>query len=395
MEHVGKLLRTTIIWLLLLAALMGVIPRVRAGVRIKDITDLEGSQSNHLVGFGLVVGLNGTGSKSTFTQQVAVDMLQRFMVTTKIISDLKGDSVFKSGNIAAVMVTAELGPVARMGSRIDVTVSVLDDASSLDNGVLILTPLKGVDGVEYVVAQGPVSVGGFLFTASGGGGGTAAAAQKNHPTVGRISNGPIVVREARGKVVCDGQLKILLREPDYDTARAIAKVINDKFAGAAFTVDAGTVHIFVPHGSQPATWCRSSATSCSWRSRPIRRPVSSSTNGPAPSSRAIRCKISTVAVTHGNLAIVTNNDADRVAAVALSAGEDESLAAGATGRDRAGQHGARAGGDHDGQRFGAGAERVGRLAARHDRHFPGAQEDLVPSMRNWCSCRLGFQPDRS
>ncbi len=179
-------------------------------MRLKDITDLEGSQTNHLVGFGLVVGLNGTGSKSTFTQQVAVDMLQRFMVTTKIISDLKGDSVFKSGNIAAVMVTTELGPVARVGSRIDVTVSVLDDSSSLDNGVLILTPLKGVDGVEYVVAQGPVSVGGFLFTASGGGGGTAAAAQKNHPTVGRISNGPIVVREARGKVFCDGQLKILV-----------------------------------------------------------------------------------------------------------------------------------------------------------------------------------------
>src|SRR6202051_4594567 len=161
---------------MLLAALGALAPTARAGVRIKDITDLEGSQSNHMVGLGLVVGLNGTGSKSTFTQQVAVDMLQRFMVTTKIQADLKGDSVFKSGNISAVIVTTELGPVARVGSRIDVTVSALDDAVSLDNGVLILTPLKGVDGVEYVVAQGAVSVGGFLFAASGGGPGTAASA---------------------------------------------------------------------------------------------------------------------------------------------------------------------------------------------------------------------------
>src|ERR1700730_14565811 len=209
---------------LLLIGVLGLTPAAaRGGVRIKDITDLEGSQSNHLVGFGLVVGLNGTGSKSTFTQQVAVDMLQRFMVTTKIQADLKGDSVFKSGNIAAVMVTTELGPVARVGSRVDVTVSVLDDSTSLDNGVLILTPLKGVDGVVYVNAQGPVSVGGFLFSASGGGTGTAAAAQKNHPTVGRIANGPMVVCEARSKVVCNGQLKILLRDPDFETARAIAR----------------------------------------------------------------------------------------------------------------------------------------------------------------------------
>src|ERR1700757_4140704 len=94
-----------IVWSLVLAAIVGLSPAAaRAGVRIKDITDLEGSQSNHLVGFGLVVGLNGSGSKSTFTQQVAVDMLQRFLVTTKIQADLKGDSVFKSGNIAAVMV---------------------------------------------------------------------------------------------------------------------------------------------------------------------------------------------------------------------------------------------------------------------------------------------------
>lgn len=165
--------------LVLFAGLAGTFPtRASATVRLKDITDLEGAQSNHLVGFGLVVGLNGTGSKQTFTQQVAVDMLQRFMVTTKITADSKGENAFKSGNISAVMVTTELGPFARVGSRIDVTVSTVDDATSLDNGTLIMTPLKGVDGVDYVVAQGAVSVGGYLFSASGGGTGTAASRRR-------------------------------------------------------------------------------------------------------------------------------------------------------------------------------------------------------------------------
>jgi flagellar P-ring protein precursor FlgI len=293
---------------LLLVSILGLAPTAsQAGVRLKDITDLEGSQSNHLVGFGLVVGLNGTGSKSTFTQQVAVDMLQRFMVTTKIQADLKGDSVFKSGNIAAVMVTTELGPVARVGSRIDVTVSALDDASSLDNGTLILTPLKGVDGVEYVVAQGPVSVGGYLATASGGGPGTAASAQKNHPTVGRIANGPIVVREARGKVCCNGQLKILLREPDYDTARAIAKVINGKYLGSAFTVDAGTVHIFVP-GEQCINLVSFISDILMLEITPETpaRVVINERTGTIVAGHHV--KISAVAVTHGNLAIVTSNE---------------------------------------------------------------------------------------
>jgi flagellar P-ring protein precursor FlgI len=205
------------------------------------------------------------------------------------------------------MVTTELGPFARVGSRIDVTVSALDDATSLDNGVLILTPLKGVDGVEYVVAQGPVSVGGYLFSASGGGAGTAASAQKNHPTVGRIANGPIVVREARGKVLCNGRIKVLLREPDYDTARAVAKVINDKFTGAAFTVDAGTVNIFVP-----PELCTNMVSFISDigmleinPDTPARVVINERT-GTIVAGHHV--KIDTVAVTHGNLAIVTSNE---------------------------------------------------------------------------------------
>src|SRR5438094_461107 len=125
-----KLVLVALLWL-------GIYVAAHAGVRIKDITDLEGARSNQLVGFGLVVGLDGTGSKSTFTQQVAVDMMQRFFVSSKTISELRGDSVFKSGNISAVLVTADLGPFSRKGSRMDVTVSTLDDATSLQGGQLI------------------------------------------------------------------------------------------------------------------------------------------------------------------------------------------------------------------------------------------------------------------
>lgn len=298
-------------WSLILLCALLAVPAAHAqdGVRIKDITDLEGAQSNHMVGFGLVVGLNGTGSKSTFTQQVAVDMLQRFMVTTAI----KGDNAFKSGNISAVIVTAELGPYARVGSRIEVTVSALDDAISLDNGVLVVTPLKGLDGVEYVTAQGPVSVGGFMFTAAGGAPGTgqgfnaAAAAQKNHPTVGRVITGPIVVREARGNVVCNGQLRILLREPDANTARAIAKAINAKFIGCAYTLDAGTVNVLVPneHRTNVVSFISEFGLLEITPDTPARVVINERT-GTIVAGHNV--KISTVAVTHGNLAIVASNE---------------------------------------------------------------------------------------
>lgn len=211
--------------------------RARASVRIKDITDLEGARGNQLYGFGLIVGLDGTGSRSLFTQQVAVDMLQRMNVTAQIFTNLPSDNVLRSSNISAVMITAEIGPFARKGSRLDVTISALDDAKSLQGGTLILTPLRGADGETYAVAQGPVSVGGFLYS------GQAASVQKNHPTVGRIAGGAMVEREARGEVVCHGQLRLLLKDPDYATARAITQVINARFPGAAVTVDGGTVQI--------------------------------------------------------------------------------------------------------------------------------------------------------
>jgi flagellar P-ring protein precursor FlgI len=212
----------------------------QAGVRIKDITDLEGARSNQIYGVGLVVGLGGTGAKSLSTQQMAVDMLAKLSVNNKIVADVKNDPVYKSNNISTVMVTADLGPWQRRGSRIDVTVSILDDATSLQGGTLIFTPLNASDGEVYVTAQGPVSVGGFKFK------GDAATAQQNFPSVGRVISGGVVEREAPGKILCNGQLRLLLRDPDFATAPAVARAINDRFPYSAMSLDAGTVVVLVP-----------------------------------------------------------------------------------------------------------------------------------------------------
>jgi flagellar P-ring protein precursor FlgI len=280
----------------------------RAGVRIKDITEFEGARSNQLVGFGLVVGLNGTGGKATLTQQVAVDMLQRFKFSTKILALERGDSVFKSASVSAVMVTAELGPFARRGSRLDVTVSALDDATSLLGGQLLMTPLRGADGVDYAVAQGTINVPGFSFSVNGGvaGGGSVASAQKNHPTVGRMAGGAIVEREARGNILCEGQVRLLLRDPDYVTARSIARVINTRYPGTAFSLDAGTVQVFVPGELCSNLVCFAGEIGL----------LEVEPNGPArvvynPRTGTIvagqHVRISAAAISHGNLAVVTSS----------------------------------------------------------------------------------------
>ncbi|MBI5760054.1 MAG: flagellar basal body P-ring protein FlgI, partial [Planctomycetales bacterium] len=139
-----------------------------AEVRIKDITQVEGARGNQLYGLGLVVGLNNTGARALSTQQMAIDMLRKLDVNTTIARQSLLDNVFKSTNISAVMVTTEIPAFARKGSRLDVAVSVLDDATSLEGGTLLLSPLKGVDGEVYAVAQGQLSIGGFRVRSSGG-----------------------------------------------------------------------------------------------------------------------------------------------------------------------------------------------------------------------------------
>jgi flagellar P-ring protein precursor FlgI len=227
----------------LVIALLGVVlwpTGGEAGVRIKDITEVEGAVSNQLFGVGLVVGLSGTGAKSASTRQMAIDLLAKLGVNNKLVGDGAGAAIYLSNNISTVFVTADLGPWQRRGSRMDITVSIADDASSLQGGQLILTPLNGVDGEVYVTAQGPVSVGGFKFKGEG------ASVQQNFPSTGRVVNGGLVVKEAPGKILCNGQLRLLLHDPDYVTAPAVAKAINQRWPYTAMTLDAGTVNVIVP-----------------------------------------------------------------------------------------------------------------------------------------------------
>lgn len=289
--------RTTVAFAALLA-LLALSSSAIAGARIKDITDLEGARSNQLYGFGLVVGLNNTGGSNLFTQQVAVDMMKRLCVNAKIAQQIQNDNVFRSRSVSAVMVTAEIGPFARIGSRLDVTVSILDNASSLQGGTLLFTPLKGADGVVYAIGQGPLSVGGFTF------GGAAASAQKNFVSVARIPGGGMVEHEARGEVMFRGRVHLLLKNPDYSTSRAIAAVINQWAPGHALPLDAGTVEVEVPHALRPhAVSFFSDMGNLEVLADSPARVVINERTGTVVAGENV--KIATVAIAHGNLAIVT------------------------------------------------------------------------------------------
>ncbi|MFO0863138.1 MAG: flagellar basal body P-ring protein FlgI [Gemmataceae bacterium] len=281
-------------------------PRVEAGVRVKDLADLQGATNNQLVGIGLVVGLDGTGGKSTSTQQMAVDMLQRFKISTKIIATAQGDAVFKSQNISMVMVTTDLGPFHRRTGKVDVTVSALDDATSLNNGVLLRTPLKGFDGIEYAIASGPISTGGFSFAAASGGA-NAATAQKNHPTVGRIQGGGEIVREARSEVLCQGQVRLMLRDPDYATAKSIARGINERYGMVGFPIDAGTVQVIVPPHELPnLVGFIGELGKIEIEPESVARVVINERTGTIVAGHNVR--LTPAVVTHGNLAITTTNE---------------------------------------------------------------------------------------
>src|SRR5579883_104218 len=281
-----------------LGCILAFVAPAQAGARIKDITDLEGARSNQLYGFGLVVGLNGTGGRSRFTQQVAVDMMKRLCVVSKIAMLQLTDNTFMSPNISAVMVTAEIGPFSRIGGRLDVTVSVLDDATSLQGGTLLFTPLKGADGVVYAIGQGPLSVGGFLFS------GQAASAQKNFVSVARIPGGAMVEHEARGEVMCKGRVHLLLKNPDYATARSIAAVINQWAPGHALPLDAGTVEVEVPPAfrSHAVSFLSDMGNLEVLTDTPARVVINERTGTVVAGENV---KIATVAIAHGNLAIVT------------------------------------------------------------------------------------------
>ena len=225
---------TALLSLFLAAAVLGA---ANASSRIKDIVQFEGVRENMLVGYGLVVGLNGTGDTlvdGQFTKQSLKAMLNRLGVKPT-------DAGLDSKNVAAVMVTAVLPPFARQGSRIDVTVSALGDAKSLLGGTLLVTPVLGADGEVYAVAQGQLAVGGFAAS------GAAETIVKGVPTSARIASGGIVEREVGFEMANMESVTLSLRNPDFTTARRIAQAIN-AFLGtaAARPSDPTTVHVEVP-----------------------------------------------------------------------------------------------------------------------------------------------------
>ncbi len=208
--------------LILLAALLAG-PAAWGQVRIKDIADVEGVRENQLVGYGLVVGLNGTGDQlfnAVFTRKSLIGMLERLGVNTR---DQEASMITK--NVAAVMVTANLPAFARSGSRMDVSVSALGDAKDLTGGVLLVTPLLGADGEVYGVAQGSVVTGAIAAR------GAAASVTRNVPTAGRIPNGATVEREVPFQLAQATSLRLGLRNPDLTTARRMADVINRSIGG--------------------------------------------------------------------------------------------------------------------------------------------------------------------
>jgi flagellar P-ring protein FlgI len=209
--------------------------------RVKDLVNVEGIRDNMLVGYGLVVGLNGTGDSlknAPFTQQSIQTMLERLGVNTR-------GTTMQTKNTAAVMVTASLPAFSASGTRIDVSVSAMGDAKSLQGGTLLVTTLFGADGQIYALAQGPVAIGGFSAQ------GDAASVTRGVPTAGRIANGAIVEREVGFQLAGEHTLKLSLHNPDLTTATRIAAAVNTYLGGKiAEASDPATVHIAVPQNYQ-------------------------------------------------------------------------------------------------------------------------------------------------
>ncbi len=207
----------------LVCLLIAVATPAVAQVRIKDIADVEGVRENQLVGYGLIVGLNGTGDRldsAVFTRESLIGMLERLGVNTRDQA-----TKLQTKNVAAVMVTAELPAFARSGSRIDVAVSALGDATNLTGGTLLVTPLMAADGEVYGVAQGPISTGAIAAKGQG------QSVTRGVPTAGRVANGATVEREVAFRLDQSAGLRLGLRNPDLTTARRIAEAVNQALGG--------------------------------------------------------------------------------------------------------------------------------------------------------------------
>ena len=282
------MVRKIILTVLLLIAL----PQLALAVRIKDIAGFDGVRENQLIGYGLVVGLNGTGDsdQTNFPVQSLVNVLERMGVTVN-----RNDITVK--NVAAVMVTANLPPFAKQGTRIDTLVSSLGDAKSIAGGTLLMTPLKGADGRVYAVAQGGVLTNSFSY------GGQAASAQKNHPTAGRIPSGGLVELELPNVLADRGQLRLNLHQPDFTTANRIAQAVNERFkGGVAAAADPGAVMMTLPEAYRGrVVEFVADMERLEVRPDALAKVVLNERTGTIVIGDNVR--ISTVAVSHGNLTL--------------------------------------------------------------------------------------------
>jgi flagellar P-ring protein precursor FlgI len=265
--------------------------------RIKEMAIIEGTRANQLIGYGLVIGLNGTGDKNNtyFSKQTLLNMLERMGVRADA-------NLVKVNNIAAVMVTADLPPFGKAGGKIDGTVSSIGDAKSLEGGVLLVTPLKGMDGQVYAMGQGSLVVGGF--SASGQG----ASVSKNHPTVGRVPNGVTIERELdyqRFKTI--DQFSLMLKIPDFTNTRKVIDSINKVYPGAATASDGGTVKVFVPEVLKPdPIRFISMVENLEIDPDALAKIVVDEKTGTVVIGE--RVQISTVAISHSNLSVMIKED---------------------------------------------------------------------------------------
>lgn len=278
--------------------------------RVKDIASVKGVRGNQLIGYGLVVGLNGTGDReqTEFTVQSLSSMLARMGI------GVDAEEV-QVRNVAAVMVTAELAPFSRTGSTLDAIVSSIGDATSLEGGTLVMTPLFGADGTVYAIAQGALSVGGFAA-----GGGAGSSVQKNHPTVGRLANGATVERELEFSIDDQRSFLIALDEADFTTAMRITSAINFHFGSeVASATDPGTVSVDLPetHLDRVVPFMAELEAIEVVPDR-LARVVLNERTGTVVMGAEVR--ISKVAVSHGNLSVTISAQNDVSQPTAFSEG---------------------------------------------------------------------------
>lgn len=286
-----------------------------AAVRVKDVAYIQGVRDNQLYGYGLVIGLQGTGDSQIFkiTRQMAVNIFQKMGV-------LISDSDFYSKNVAAVIITTNIPAFARPGDKLDVTLSSIGDSKSLEGGVLLQTALQGADNEVYAVAQGPLSIGGYNVE------GQSQSTRKNISTTAYISNGAIVEKEIQSSILYGKSLSVVLRDPDFTTANRLVEVINNLYPNSTKAVDSAVVTIIPPAEFQSEnTIVRFVANIEELYIQPdsIARVIINERTGTIVAGETVR--IATIAVAHGNLSITISESPEASQPNALASGDTKVL----------------------------------------------------------------------